>query len=77
MSNLKESGALEADGDYIIILHRPFVLEKRVDINPEETDVLIDKNKFGETGLIKMMFKGKYQRFLEVDQRYSERLEDV
>lgn len=77
MSNLKESGALEADGDYIIILHRPFVLEKRVDINPEETDVLIDKNKFGETGIIKMMFKGKYQRFLEVDQRYCESLEDV
>lgn len=77
MSNLKESGALEADGDYIIILHRPFVLEKKVDISPEETEVLIDKNKFGETGIIKMLFKGKYQRFLEIDERFCERLEDL
>lgn len=65
MSNLKESGALEADGDYIIILHRPFIQEKRLDINPEQTDVLIDKNKFGETGLIKMRFDGSRQCFCE------------
>lgn len=77
MSNLKESGALEADGDYIIILHRPFVLEKKIDISPEETEVLIDKNKFGETGLIKMLFKGKYQRFVEIDERYEELLDDM
>ena len=77
MSSLKESGALEADGDYIIILHRPFVLEKKLDVNPQETDVLIDKNKFGETGLIKMLFKGRYQRFTEIDPRYGSRLDDM
>lgn len=69
MSNLKESGALEADGDYIIILHRPFIQEKRLDVSPERTDVLIDKNKFGETGVIKMRFDGSRQCFCEAAER--------
>jgi Replicative DNA helicase len=29
MSSLKESGALEADGDYIMLIHRPYVLNKK------------------------------------------------
>lgn len=74
MSNLKESGALEADGDYIILLHRPFVVEKKEYQNPETTEVLIDKNKFGETGIINMRFIGEYQRFVEIDERYDEKL---
>lgn len=77
MSSLKESGALEADGDYIILLHRPFVLDKREDISPEVTEVLIDKNKFGETGIVNMWFMGQYQRFVEVDERYDDRLSDL
>lgn len=77
MSNLKESGALEADGDYIILLHRPFVLDKREDVSPETTEVLLDKNKFGETGIVNMRFLGQYQRFIEVDERYDDRLGDL
>ena len=29
MSDLKESGALEADGDYIMLMHRAYVLDKK------------------------------------------------
>ncbi len=65
MSDLKESGALEADGDYIFLLHRPFVLSKDESIDPAECDLLIDKNKFGKTGLIKMHFAGEFQKFFE------------
>lgn len=65
MSDLKESGALEADGDYIFLLHRPFVTDKDESVDPAECDLLIDKNKFGRTGLIKMHFAGEFQRFYE------------
>ena len=68
MSELKESGGLEQDGDYIALLHRPFVLNKGdYSIKPEDTELLIDKNKFGRTGKIDLHFDLKHQRFSEVD----------
>lgn len=66
MSALKESGGLEQDSDYIILLKRPYVLDKsNKDILPSDTTVKVDKNKFGSTGEIKFYFEGKYQRFTE------------
>jgi replicative DNA helicase len=68
MASLKESSALEHDGDLIMILHRPYVLEKdNPDITPEDGYILIDKNKFGRTGRVDLRFDGRYQRFFEVD----------
>lgn len=66
MSALKESGGLEQDSDYIVLLKRPFVLEKgNADILPSDTTVKLDKNKFGDTGEIKFDFDGAKQRFTE------------
>ena len=68
MSDLKESGGLEQDGDYIMLLHRPYVNDKsNTDISEETTQVLLDKNKFGSCGVDDMSFDGEYQRFSEVD----------
>lgn len=63
MSDLKESGGLEQDGDYIIMLDRPYVLDKEAD--PAEASVLVDKNKYGDTGQIMYKFFGHKQRFVE------------
>ena len=35
MSDLKESGALEQDSDYVLLLHRPYVQDKSDSISPE------------------------------------------
>ncbi len=64
MSDLKESGALEQDGDYIIMLNRPYVIDKEKD--PTEAYVLIDKNKYGDTGQIRYKFWGATQKFTEL-----------
>lgn len=70
MNELKESGGLEQDGDYIALLHRPYVLNKGdQSISPEQTDLLLDKNKFGQTGKINLWFDLKHQKFYEVDRR--------
>lgn len=72
MSDLKESGNLSADGDYIMLLYRPWVIDK-ANFPPEETHVLLDKNKFyGACGTIDMNFDGKHQKFTEVETRYEE-----
>lgn len=66
MSDLKESGALEQDGDYIMLLHRPFVLQKGVKgIEEETTELMLDKNKYGKTGKISLRFHGDLQRFVD------------
>ena len=75
MSDLKESGSLEQDGDYIALLHRPYVLDKKnPDIHPERTEFIMDKNKFGGNGVIPMRFDLKYQKFYEIDERHLEGL---
>lgn len=72
MSDLKESGGLEQDGDYIALLHRPYVLNKGdSSIQPEETELLLDKNKFGRTGKVDLWFDLKHQRFYERDTRWD------
>ena len=66
MSDLKESGGLEQDGDYIALLHRPFVTNKNnPEIVPEDTELMLDKNKFGKTGKIDFYFDLKRQKFSE------------
>lgn len=68
MADLKESGALEADGDCVMLLHRPNVADKTKDRT--ETTLLIDKNKFGGTGGVSLCFRGEYQRFTSLDRQH-------
>ncbi len=70
MSALKESGGLEQDCDYVLLLHRQYVNDKsNKDLKPEDTTVILDKNKFGGTKELPYDFNGKYQRFTEVIQK--------
>lgn len=64
MADLKESGSLEQDNDYIMLLYRPNVSDKTKDFS--ETHFVIDKNKYGQTGQKEMHFNGGFQRFTEV-----------
>ncbi len=76
MSDLKESGGLEQDGDYIALLHRPYVLDKQnADIKPEDSELLLDKNKFGTVGRVKLWFDLKHQRFHEIDTWHESRID--
>ena len=67
MSDLKESGGLEQDSDYIILLYREYVNNKENHIDPKDTIITLDKNKFGNTGELHMDFIGIYQRFVEAE----------
>lgn len=70
ISQLKESGAIEAESDYIYLLHRPKI---NSDIAAErgETTIYLEKNKFGGTGKVELWLEGEHQRFVEVDGRRS------
>ncbi len=62
MSDLRESGQIEQDADDIILIYDP---ETSEDIGLQERDVIIAKNKNGETGKIKFKFYGGTQTFEE------------
>lgn len=71
MSDLKESGALEENHDYVMLLHRPYVLDKtNKDLLPMDSSLMLDKNKYGITGVVNMHFTGDLQRFTEKEVRY-------
>lgn len=69
MSDLKESGGIEADANMIMMLYREDYYDREaVDTftGKSELEVNIAKNKDGETGVIKLDFFKKTQRFMDV-----------
>lgn len=69
MSDLKESGGIEADANMIMMLYREDYYDREaVDdfTGKSELEVNIAKNKDGETGVIKLDFYKKIQRFMDV-----------
>ena len=65
MSDLRESGSIEQDADYIAFLTRP---ERYADDDAKESlegvaDLLLEKNRNGETGKIPLTFIAQLMRF--------------
>lgn len=58
MSEIRESGAVEQDSDAVAILHQP---------DPEDNEVrlYLDKQRNGDTGMVKLRFKKTINRFEE------------
>ncbi len=71
LSDLRESGAIEQDADIVIGLYRDDYY------NPESEDaniaeLIILKNRRGETGKVKLGWLGEYTTFSSLESRYSE-----
>lgn len=66
LSDLKESGSLEQDADLVVLLHRPEMHESN-DRNKGIAEVIVAKNRDGETGIIEMAFRGQFMRFEPLD----------
>ena len=65
MTSLRESGQIEQDADCILLLH---TVEQD---NPHsDRELIIAKNKEGQTGKIPLTFKGEYQKFYCKETRY-------
>lgn len=74
MSDLRDSGSIEQDADIVILLHREYYYHKQKDatatLTKEElaiiediSEIIIAKNRDGETGTLYMSFSGKLQEF--------------
>ncbi len=69
LSDLRESGSIEQDADIVLFIYR----KKYYDTSGEESTVdehdmelIVAKNRHGETGTIKLYWDGQYTRFTSV-----------
>lgn len=60
LSDLRESGAIEADADVVLLLHRPELFDKSD--RPNELDIIIAKQRNGPIGEITLTFQKEFGR---------------
>ena len=76
LSDLRESGSIEQDADIVVMLYREDYYKNDKD-NPEEIEVntaelLVQKNRHGPTGSIKMAWNPKYTLYTCVEHNNSD-----
>lgn len=54
LSDIRDSGSLEQDADFVALMHA---------LSPTKTDVLIAKNRSGDTGVVTLEFRREITRF--------------
>lgn len=70
LSDLRESGAIEQDADIVMFIHRPDLapdMEKEKlagEIIPNMAEIIFEKNRSGERGDTKLLFKGEFSKFV-------------
>lgn len=62
MSDLRESGSIEQDADIIMMLYRDEYYNETTDENRNVLEVDIVKNRDGEVGLVKLLYKKEVNR---------------
>ena len=73
LSDLRESGSIEQDADIVMFLYREDYYkselsdEKQEDIDETLTELIVAKNRHGQTGTIELSFDKEFTRFRSVD----------
>jgi replicative DNA helicase len=65
LSDLKDSGALEADADLVLLLYRDEMYDEQTE-DQGIAEILIAKHRNGETGKVKVGFKRGEVRFFNL-----------
>jgi len=65
LSDLRESGAIEQDGDVIFFIYRDVVYNPETD-NPDVAEVIIGKQRNGPIGSLNVKFRGDVTRFYDM-----------
>lgn len=81
LSDLKESGTIEEDADYVMFLQAHKGDEPLKGNDSFETFGYLEKNRHGGTGVVKFAWRPQYSRFTQVngmiEDRWSNETEDV
>lgn len=80
LSDLRESGSIEQDADIVMMLYRPdYYKGEREDEEPEApkqdaniAEVIVVKNRHGETGTVEFVFDGEHTLFLQLEKIHDD-----
>lgn len=68
LAMLRESGQLEQDADVVLFVDRPE--QRHSDTRPGEADLIVAKNRDGQTGTAVVAWQGQYQRFVNLSHNW-------
>ena len=71
LSDLRESGAIEQDADVVMGIYREGYYNQECE-NPNDAELIILKNRRGQTGTINLMWLPEYTSFVAVDRRHDD-----
>ncbi len=74
LSDLRDSGAIEQDADVVMFLYRDEYYKTDADSQEASiAEVIVQKNRHGSTGTVKVGWVGKYTKFItQAEERYEE-----
>ena len=70
LSDLRESGSIEQDADIVLFIYRDDYYNSEGE-NHNAAELIVAKNRHGETGKIDLQWLGQYTAFLPVDNRHG------
>lgn len=68
LSDLRESGAIEQDADVIMFLYREDYYARGTTQKNGQCEIIVAKNRDGETGYVKALFEPEFTRFADLEQ---------
>ena len=66
LSDLRASGNIEQDADVVIFIYRDHYYNKE-SIDKELAEIIVAKNRHGETGMVPLLYQPEYQSFWDTD----------
>lgn len=66
ISELRDSGAIEADADTILLLHRPFVMSQKHE-QEYDAEIILGKQRNGQIGIVSLDYDAKFTRFYDLN----------
>jgi len=70
LSDLRESGSIEQDADIVMFLYRDDYYNKETE-QKDMAQIIIAKNRHGETTTLPVKWEGKYSRFVSIDTQHD------
>ncbi len=72
LSDLRESGSIEQDADIVLFLYREDYYNEEGKPKTNSADLIVAKNRHGETGEIKLQWIGQYSTFVSRETIHDE-----
>lgn len=71
LSDLRESGSIEQDADVVMFIYRDEYYNPETTTKPQTAEIIIAKQRAGETGSVDLRWIGKYTKFADPEKHYG------